>query len=89
MRTRIRLVAPLAALAAAATLGACRNPEADAEVAAAMIQLNDQLNDVLAQLGDQAASLDSLRGVVARQDTVIRQLANITGVPLPPPRPFE
>ena len=48
-----------------------------------VLMLGDGLNDMQTQLGEMQAQLDSLRLVVARQDTILRQLANLAGVQAP------
>jgi hypothetical protein len=72
-------------LFAAGTLSGClRNPSADAATAQALTEIADQLG---AMQQDNAAlqnQVDSLRTVVARQDTVVRRLANLAGVPMAP-----
>lgn len=47
-----------------------------------IIQLGDGLNDLRQENGALQEQVDSLKVIVARQDTVIRQLANLAGVPL-------
>jgi septal ring factor EnvC (AmiA/AmiB activator) len=78
-----RLVAAVAALAGPPS--AClRNPAADAATAQALMEISDQLG---AMQQDNAAlqnEMDSLRAVVARQDTALRRLANMAGVPIAP-----
>jgi hypothetical protein len=46
-----------------------------------MIDMGDILNEVQLRTADMQATLDSLRLVVARQDTAISRLANLAGVP--------
>jgi septal ring factor EnvC (AmiA/AmiB activator) len=67
-----------------AMAGCLRSPAADAATAQALTQIADQLG---AMQQDNAAlqnQLDSLRAIVARQDTVLRRLANLAGVPITP-----
>ncbi|HEX5076945.1 MAG TPA: hypothetical protein VFW03_27295 [Gemmatimonadaceae bacterium] len=45
-----------------------------------IIQLGDGLNDLRQDNAALQQQVDSLRLVVARQDTIIRQLANLAGV---------
>lgn len=52
--------------------------------AQALVELGDALNAVREEQSILQTQVDSLREVVARQDTVIRQIANIAGVPVPP-----
>ena len=51
--------------------------------AQALIELGDALNAVREEQSILQGQVDSLREVVARQDTVLRQVANIAGVPVP------
>lgn len=66
-------------------LGGClRNPSADAATAQALTEIADQLG---AMQQDNAAlqnQVDSLRTVIARQDSVLRRVANLAGVPMAP-----
>jgi len=61
--------------------GSCANPRTEA----AMVQeLNDAANEIGAMKGDIGQlqnDLDSLRQVVAKQDTVISRLVEVTHVP--------
>lgn len=66
------------------TSGACRNPQADALIAEQMRDIGDEVNDTRQQTADMRDTIDSLRLVVARQDTLLRQLAGMAGVPVPP-----
>ena len=68
-----------AALLAVAT--SCANPKAQAAIAQ---ELNDAANEISAVKGDVAqlqSDVDSLRQVVAKQDTVISRLVEVTHVP--------
>ena len=66
------------------TLGCAAWPASRADVAMSeqIIQLGDRLNDLRQDNAALRQQVDSLRVVVARQDTVIRQLANLAGVPV-------
>jgi septal ring factor EnvC (AmiA/AmiB activator) len=69
--------------AAALVVGAtsCANPRAQAAIAQ---ELNDAATEISAVKGDVAqlqSDLDSLRQVVAKQDTVISRLVEVTHVP--------
>lgn len=70
------------ALVLAAVCAACPASTADVAISEQIIQLGDGLNDLRQENAEIQAQVDSLRVVVARQDTVIRQLANLSGVPL-------
>ena len=64
------------------TLGcaACPASRADVAMSEQIIQLGDGLNDLRQDYTALQQQVDSLRLVAARQDTVIRQLANLAGV---------
>jgi len=62
----------------------CRDPRAEANIAQAMMDVGTTLSQVQQDLGEMHNTLDSLNRVVVRQDTIIRQLANLAGVPVPP-----
>lgn len=69
-------------LLAVFALGACYQ---DPEEQMAQQQLMQDMSDVVNQMGLQVAemqgTLDSLKGLVAKQDTAIYRMANVTGVP--------
>jgi hypothetical protein len=76
-------LARLATLALAAlALGGCyQDPEQQIAQQQMMLDMSDAVNDIGLQLADLQATMDSLRGVIAKQDTAIYRIANITGVP--------
>jgi len=59
---------------------ACPASRADVAISEQIIQLGDGLNDLRQENAALQQQVDSLRLVVARQDTVVRQLANLAGV---------
>jgi predicted small metal-binding protein len=65
-------------------VASCRNPQADAAIAEQMRDLADELNNAHQETAMMHDQLDSLRTAVARQDTLLRQLAGMAGVPVPP-----
>ena len=71
------------ALALTFACAACPASRADVAMSEQIIQLGDGLNDLRQENAVLQQQVDSLRLVVAKQDTVIRQLANLAGVPLP------
>ncbi|HEU4989954.1 MAG TPA: hypothetical protein VFT41_09235 [Gemmatimonadaceae bacterium] len=73
-----------AALALAAT--ACVNPRAQANMAQSVLEMGTAIQNMQQDLADASARIDSLRAVVAYQDTLIDRLATLTNVPWPPPR---
>jgi outer membrane murein-binding lipoprotein Lpp len=75
-----RLALITAAAFAVAPLG-CANPRAEAAIAQ---ELNDAATEISAVKGDVAqlqSDVDSLKHVVAKQDTVISRLVEVTHVP--------
>ena len=58
----------------------CRSPQQDAYLIEQIRQMGDELNASRQQTADLQTQLDSLRGVVARQDTLLTRLAPMAGV---------
>jgi hypothetical protein len=77
-------VVAAATLLATALAGCLRNPAADANAAQAIAEIADQLGAMQQDNAAMQDQIDSLRTVVARQDTVVRRLANMAGVPMAP-----
>ena len=50
----------------------------------ALQEVGDVINDLRLTLSDLQDQLDSLKLQVAKRDTLIRQLANLAGVVVPP-----
>ena len=71
----------LAALTFMLVCTACPATKADIAMGEQIIQLGDGLNDVRQENAALQEQIDSLRTIVAKQDTVIRQLANLAGIP--------
>ena len=63
-------------------LSACPASRADVAISEQIIQLGDGLNDLRQDNAVLQQQVDSLSLAVARQDTVIRHLANLAGIPL-------
>lgn len=59
-------------------------PQTEMSTAQAMLDLNSEILTLREENAMLQAQLDSLRDVVARQDTTLRQVANLLGVSLPP-----
>ena len=78
MRTRALFC--LVALGAAS----CLPSKQDVDTAQAIIEMSDAVNDIRQTLSDLQAQLDSLRDVVGKRDSTIKQLANLAGVRVPP-----
>jgi len=67
--------------AALASLAGCRSPQSDAYLLEQMKQMGDELNVSRQQAADLQTQLDSLRTVVAKQDTLLTRLAGMAGLP--------
>ena len=59
----------------------CRSPQQDAYLIEQLRQMADELNASRQQTADLQTQFDSLRFVVARQDTLLTRLAGMAGVP--------
>ena len=70
------------ALALMLACAACPASRADVAMSEQIIQLGDGLNDLRQDNAALQQQVDSLRAVVAKQDSVIRQIANLSGFPL-------
>ena len=70
-------------LVAAVLLASCRDPRAEANIAQAMLDVGTELSALQQDYAILQSELDSLRSVVARQDTVLARLASMAGLPLP------
>ena len=66
------------------TAVSCLPSREDVDTAQALIEIGDALNDIRATQSELQDQLDSLKWAIARRDTVIRQLANLAGVAVPP-----
>lgn len=77
------VLAALAALALGGS-GACRDPRAEANIAQAMMDAGAQITAMQQDYAVLQWQVDSLRAVVARQDTLLGRLASMAGLPIPP-----
>jgi hypothetical protein len=82
MRTSLALL-----VVAFATLGSCSGPRisGDTTVAETLIDMSDALVALREETALLQAQVDSLREQMARQDTVLRRLASMAGVPISGP----
>jgi len=71
----------LGAIALALVCSGCPASRADIAISEQIIQLGDGLNDLRQENAVLQQQVDSLSLVIAKQDTVLRQLANLAGVP--------
>lgn len=75
--------ARLLAAAALLTLAACvGNPSSDVAMAEAINEIGNELGLLRDENAQLQSQVDSLRGALARQDTLLRQVANLAGVPI-------
>ena len=58
--------------------------ERDLQMAQTVSEMSDAVNEIRQLSYDLQDRVDSLTTVVAKRDTVIRQLANLAGVQIPP-----
>jgi hypothetical protein len=58
--------------------------EKDFQMAQTIQEMTDAVNEIRMQSFELLDRVDSLTIVVAKRDTVIRQLANLAGVQMPP-----
>ena len=65
-------------------LSGCRDPRAEANIAQAMTEVGTTLTLLQQDYALLQGEVDSLRRVVAQQDTIIRRLASMAGLPVPP-----
>ena len=80
---RPRFTPLVAALAALTVAGCLRNPAADAATAQALTEIAERLAALQQDNAELQQQVDSLRAVVTRQDSVVKRLANLAGVPAP------
>lgn len=71
-------------LAATALLGAsgCMTPRQQAVIAQELTDAADQIGDLRSDVAQLQSDVDSLKLVVAHQDTLIRRVAAVNGVPI-------
>lgn len=71
-------------VALAGALTGCRDPRAEANIAQAMTEVGTQITSMQQDYAILQGQVDSLRGVVARQDTILGRLASMAGLPIAP-----
>ncbi|MBK6489152.1 MAG: hypothetical protein IPF98_20400 [Gemmatimonadetes bacterium] len=81
---RARLLPMVSAAAVVAGLACAPPSQQDIQTAQALSDLGVAFTDIQLQLQELQDQSDSLRLVVVRQDSVIRTLANLAGVQVPP-----
>ena len=66
------------------TSGCLPPTERDFQLAQTINEMNEAVNEIRQLSYELQDRVDSLSMMMARRDTVIRQLANLAGVPVPP-----
>lgn len=69
------------ALACVAGTGCYQDPEEAIAQEQMLTDLGDALNQLTLQTAELTAQVDSLSQIIAKQDTAIYRMANVTGVP--------
>lgn len=80
---RLTALAALAALTAGGAIACYEDPQVRLDQAQQVTDMADVINELNARTSELQFTLDSLRLIVAKQDTVIYRLANLAGVPYP------
>lgn len=63
-------------------VGGCyQDPEERIAEQQLMQDMTDAVNQIGMQVSELQATVDSLRSIIAKQDTAIYRMANVTGVP--------
>jgi hypothetical protein len=73
-------------LALALAPAGCVDTQGQARMAQAVLEMETEVSSTQQDLVTVTNVVDSLRRVVAYQDTLINRLATLTNVPWPPPR---
>jgi len=74
-RLSLALLVPVA-------LGACyQDPEQRIAEQQLMQDMTDAVNSLGMQVAEMQATVDSLRTIIAKHDTAVYRMANVTGVP--------
>ena len=67
-------------VAAAATVTGCiRSPASEARMAQQFNDISDQLNELRQDNATLQQSLDSIRAILAKHDTTLSRIVNVTG----------
>jgi hypothetical protein len=74
---------PLCVLLAALVLSSCRDPRAEANIAEAMVQVGTEMSAMRQDYALLQNQVDSLRAIVARQDSLLARLVTLANMPLP------
>jgi hypothetical protein len=75
---------PGAAAALILATASCATPKFQADVATQLRAAADEMQIQRQDMATMQEQIDSLKVVAAKQDTLIRKLANLAGMPIPP-----
>lgn len=81
--SRRRAIRRAAAIVAALVTTAACVPGGDVDQAQLMLDLNDVMNEMRQENAVLQDQIDGLREDLARQDTLIRRIANLNGLTVP------
>jgi hypothetical protein len=79
--TRVALAAVCLVVAAASASACYEDPNDKLNQLQQITDMTDVVNELNSRTSELLFTVDSLRGVMARQDTTIARLANLAGVP--------
>ena len=75
----------LRAFLAAAVVVSCRDPRAEANIAQAMMQIGTEISAIRQDYAVLQSEVDSLRNVVAKQDSlIVRLTTTVANIPIGP-----
>jgi hypothetical protein len=78
----LRLLRLCVGLVALVVTGGCyQDPEERIAQYLMLQDMSDAVNQIGMQVAELQGTLDSLRAIVAKQDTAVYRMANVTGVP--------
>ena len=77
----MRLIRVLAVVCATAAAASCTTPREQAAVAQALNDAANEIGGLKSDVAQLQSDLDSLRQVVAKQDTIISRIAEVNHIP--------
>ena len=82
MHSRCGRLSVLLSLSAVVFAASCANPRVQAQTAQALNDAANEISGLQSDVADLSTQLDSLRSIVAHQDTTIRRIAAVYNVPI-------
>ena len=80
VRLNLKLLKALLLTGVLSVAACVSSPQAEATRAQQMIELGDAVTQLRQQTADLQSTIDSLKVVMAKQDTTNARLANVTGI---------